>query len=107
MTRKTAVRGLLSACMAGLVAGLMATAAISAEPTLDVEVLNPTVVNPTVGAVISGSLDEEFSPVAGIKPQHRGASDFWLRIKSAEPPGSAGIPVMVRAVTGHGLPRLR
>jgi diguanylate cyclase (GGDEF)-like protein len=88
------VRGLFSACIAGLIAGLIATAAISAESTLDAAALNTSVVNPTVGAVTSGSLDDEFSPLASIKPQHN-AAVFWLRFKSAQRLAATGIPVVV------------
>jgi two-component system, sensor histidine kinase LadS len=94
LTRKPAVRGSFAACIAGLIASLISTAAICAESTFDVQVLTTAAVNPTVGAVTSGSLDDEFAPLASIKPHHY-LSAYWLKLKSAGRLASAGIAVVV------------
>jgi two-component system, sensor histidine kinase LadS len=99
LTHNLTVRAWFAACILGLIATLIATAAISAESAADaeqlnVELLNTALVNPTVGAVTSGSLDGEFAPLAGIKPRHN-VSAFWLKFKYAERPAATGIPVVV------------
>jgi diguanylate cyclase (GGDEF)-like protein len=94
LTPKRVVRVLFAACVAGFIAILIPTAAISAESTFDVEVLNTTAGSPTVDAVTSGSLDAEFTPLARIKPHNR-ITDFWLKLKTADSHSSSGIPVVV------------
>jgi diguanylate cyclase (GGDEF)-like protein len=93
------VRGLIAACIAGLLANLIPAACIAAElpfaeVPFDVEVLNPAVVNPAVGAVTGGSLDERFEPLAGVKLRNRPGA-YWLKLKSADSLSSTGIPVVV------------
>jgi diguanylate cyclase (GGDEF)-like protein len=93
------VRGLFAACIAALIASLASTAAIAAESTFDITVLNPAAlnpaaVNPTVGAVTSGSLDDEFAALASNKPR-RSVTAYWLKLKSTQNLASAGIPVVV------------
>jgi two-component system, sensor histidine kinase LadS len=94
LTPKRVVRTLFAACVAGLISNLIPTAAISAETTFDVEVLNTAAGSPTVDAVTSGSLDAEFAPLARIKPRNR-ITDFWLKLKTADSHSSSGIPVVV------------
>ena len=59
----------------------------------DVLVLDPGVINPTVAAVTSGSLDNRFSPFTGTTL--RGGGAYWLKLDSANPLPPAGIPVVV------------
>jgi diguanylate cyclase (GGDEF)-like protein len=88
------VRGLIAACIAGLLANLIPAACIAAELPISVEVLNPAVVNPAVGAVTGGSLDDRFEPLAGVKLHNR-PGGYWLKFNSADSPSSTGIPVVV------------
>ena len=76
MTRKRAAGGLLAACIFTCVYNLLPAAAITAESTFDVQVLNAAAVKPTVGAVLSGSLDDRFEPLVSAKLRSRGAA-FW------------------------------
>jgi diguanylate cyclase (GGDEF)-like protein len=94
LTHKRAVRGLIAACIAGLLANLIPAACIAAELPISVEVLNPAVVNPAVGAVTGGSLDDRFEPLAGVKLHNRPGA-YWLKLNSADSPSSTGIPVVV------------
>jgi diguanylate cyclase (GGDEF)-like protein len=100
---KRAAGGLFAACVFTCVGTLHPAASRAAEPNFDVQVLNAAAVNPTVGAVTSGSLDDQFEPLAGARLRGRGAA-FWLKLKSTERLAStgvraagapAGIPVVV------------
>jgi two-component system, sensor histidine kinase LadS len=73
--------------------------ASAAEPALDIRVLDAAVMNPTVAAVTSGSLDDKFTPLKGTRVRNRGGV-FWLKLQSIEHFTStdlpvAGIPVVV------------
>src|SRR5258708_11794743 len=99
LTVERAAAGLLAACVLTCIGNLLPAAAIAAEPIFDVQVLAAAAFNPTVGAVTSGSFDDQFEPLASAKLLGRGAA-FWLKLKSAEgltPAGApaAGIPVVV------------
>jgi hypothetical protein len=94
LTYKRAAGGLIAACALTCIGNLRPAPAIAAESTFDVRLLNTAVVNPTVDAVTSGSLDEQFEPLAVTKPRSRGAV-FWLKLESVQSPASAGIPVVV------------
>jgi diguanylate cyclase (GGDEF)-like protein len=99
LTVKRAAAGLLAACVFTCIGDLLPAAAIAAESIFDVQVLAAAAFNPTLGAVTSGSLDDQFEPLASAKLLGRGAA-FWLKLKSTEgltPAGApaAGIPVVV------------
>jgi diguanylate cyclase (GGDEF)-like protein len=94
LTRKRATRGLIAACVLTCIANLNLAPAIAAESTFDVRLLSTAVANPTVDAVASGSLDDQFEPLASTKPRSRGIV-FWLKLESAPSLASAGIPVVV------------
>jgi diguanylate cyclase (GGDEF)-like protein len=91
LKRRRAAGGLLAACVLTCIGNLHPPAALAAESAFDAEVLNAAVVNPTVDAVTSGSLDDQFEPLASAKPRSRGAA-FWLKLKGAERFTPAGIP---------------
>jgi diguanylate cyclase (GGDEF)-like protein len=99
LTRKRAAGGLIAACVLTCIGNLHAAPTIAAESTFDVQLLNAAVANPTVDAVTSGSLDNQFEPLAGTKPRSRGAV-FWLKLESTQSltlggMPAAGIPVVV------------
>jgi diguanylate cyclase (GGDEF)-like protein len=99
LIRKRAACGLFAACVFTCIGNLHPAAAMAAESTFDVQALNAEVGDLTVGAVTSGSLDNQFEPLASGRPRSRGAV-FWVKLKSAEhltPAGApeAGIPVVV------------
>jgi len=99
--KRAAGRDLLAACVFICVGNLHPAATIAAEAAFDVQVLNASAVNPTVGEVTSGSLDEQFEPPASARLRGRGAV-FWLKLKSAERPASAGVPAA--GATAAGIP---
>jgi diguanylate cyclase (GGDEF)-like protein len=73
---------------------LIPAAAIAADAILDIQVLNAAAANPVVDAVISGSLDGEFRPLAGGKvPARPGV--LWLELEPTARSTAAGIPVVV------------
>jgi diguanylate cyclase (GGDEF)-like protein len=92
--QQRAAGGLCAACLLTCIGNLHPAATLAAESTFEVQVLNAAVVNPTVSAVTSGSLDDQFEPLASAKPRSRGAA-FWLQLKSADRFTPAGIPVVV------------
>jgi diguanylate cyclase (GGDEF)-like protein len=100
LIRKRAAGGLLiSACVLTCIGNLHAAPTLAAESAFDVQLLNAAAGNPTVDAVTSGSLDNQFEPLASAKPRSR-AAVFWLKLESAQSlpaPGvpAAGIPVVV------------
>ncbi len=55
--------------------------------------LDSPAANPTVAAVVSGSLDANFAAPAGVAPRNRGVT--WLKLDSTEYFTPAGIPVVV------------
>jgi two-component system, sensor histidine kinase LadS len=79
LTRNSAVRDLFAACVAAFFATLIPAAASAADLTFDVHVLNAAGANPTVGAVTSGALDDQFAPLASIKPHSR-SGVRWLKL---------------------------
>lgn len=87
------MRGLFAACALGCLWNLFAAAAIAADSTFEIRELSAAVVNPTVGALTSGSLDDKFAPPTGAAPRGRGA--FWLKLKAADLLLPGGIPVVV------------
>jgi diguanylate cyclase (GGDEF)-like protein len=99
LTVKRAAAGLCAACVFTCIGNLLPAAAMTAESDFDVQVLTAEAFNPTVDAVTSGSLDDQFEPLVSAKPRSRGAVS-WLKLKSAGglmPAGApaAGIPVVV------------
>jgi two-component system, sensor histidine kinase LadS len=95
LTRQRAAGGLLiAACVLTCIGNLHPAPAIAAESTFDVRRLSAAVVNPTVDEVASGSLDDQFEPLATPKPRSPGAV-FWLKLESAPSLTPAGIPVVV------------
>ena len=99
MTGNPAVNDLFAACVAGFFALLLPAAAGAADPTFDIQVLNAAVANPTVGAVTSGALDDEFAPLASVKPPGPRGS-FWLKIN----PANHAAPAETQAVDPSGAP---
>jgi len=86
------------ACVVAGIGTLLAAAPIAADSALEVQMLNAAVVNPTVSAVTSGSLDDRFGPFVNSKPRSRGA--LWLKLNLADrfvttDVPAAGIPVVV------------
>jgi len=53
---------------------------------------------PTVEAVASGSLDEEFQPFSKA-PGHNYWRDYWLKISPQDPPAVEGLPVIILNTT--------
>jgi diguanylate cyclase (GGDEF)-like protein len=104
LTGKRAARGLFAACVFICIGDLHPVAVIAAESAYDVQVLNAAVVDPTVAAVTSGSLDDQFGPPTSAEPRSRGAA-FWLRLKSAERPAPAGVAVGIPVVVVHAAQR--
>ena len=94
LTRKHAGRGLFAACVLVCIGTLTPAITIAAESTFDIRVLNAAVVNPTVAAVTSGSLDDQFAPLTNGKLRSRGGT-FWLKLESADRFPPTGIPVVV------------
>jgi diguanylate cyclase (GGDEF)-like protein len=73
--------------------------AMAADPAFDIRVLDAAVLNPTVAAVTSGSLDDKFTPLTGTTLRNHGDA-IWLKLQSIEHFTStdrpvAGIPVVV------------
>ena len=83
MTFKHAVRELLAACILICFGNLAHS---------DILALDPGVINPTVAAVTSGSLDSRFSPFAATRL--RGGGAYWLKLDSANSFPPVGIPVV-------------
>jgi diguanylate cyclase (GGDEF)-like protein len=85
---------------------LIPAAAIAADAILDIQVLNAAAANPVVDAVISGSLDGEFRPLAGGKvPARPGV--LWLELEptarsTAAGAAAAGIPAA--GIPAAGIP---
>jgi diguanylate cyclase (GGDEF)-like protein len=94
LTRKRAARDLIAACLLTCIGNLHPPPAIAAESTFDVRLLKAAVLNPSVDAVASGSLDGQFEPLASTRPRGRDAV-FWLKLESAQSLAPAGIPVVV------------
>jgi hypothetical protein len=93
LTFNHAARELAVACILFCLGNLTATVALAAESNSSMLALDAGVLNPTVTAVTSGSLDSRFSAFAGGKP--RGGGAYWLKFKSANPFPPTGIPVVV------------
>jgi two-component system, sensor histidine kinase LadS len=93
LTFKHAVRDLLAACILTCLGNLAPTITLAAESGSGILALDAGVIDPTVAAVTSGSLDGRFSPFAGT--QLRGGGAYWLKLESANPFPPAGIPVVV------------
>ena len=98
LNAKRPAGALIAACVFICIGNLHAAPAIAAESTIDARLLNAAVPNPTVDAVISGSLDDQFEP-ANPKLRSRGAV-FWMKLGSVQSLPSAGmtaagIPVVV------------
>jgi two-component system, sensor histidine kinase LadS len=87
------VRGLIAACLVCWALNLTPAAAVAADSTFSIRVLNPAAANPTIAAVTSGSLDDKFEPRADPRPQLHGGA-IWLQLLSTGR-FSAGIPVVV------------
>jgi two-component system, sensor histidine kinase LadS len=102
LTRGRTAGASVAACVFICIGNLHAAPAIAAESTLDTRLLNAAVLNPTVDAVISGSLDDRFEPQASTKPRSRGAV-FWLKLESAQSPASAGMAAGIPVVVMHAL----
>jgi diguanylate cyclase (GGDEF)-like protein len=93
LTFKHAVRDLLAACILICLGNVVPAITLAAESGSGILALDAGVINPTVAAVTSGSLDDRFSPFAGT--QLRGGGAYWLKLESANPFPPAGIPVVV------------
>jgi diguanylate cyclase (GGDEF)-like protein len=94
LNAKRPAGALIAACVFICIGNLHAAPGIAAESTIDARLLNAAVPNPTVDAVISGSLDDQFGPPANPKLRSRGAV-FWMKLGSVQSVSSAGIPVVV------------
>jgi diguanylate cyclase (GGDEF)-like protein len=90
LTRRRAAGGLFAACIFTYAGNLHSAATIAADSAFEVRLLGATAVNPTVGAVTGGSLDDQFEPLASARLRGRGV--FWLKLKSAEGLASASAP---------------
>jgi two-component system, sensor histidine kinase LadS len=71
---------------------LDSTVAIAAEPAFDIRVLDAAAVSSTIPAVTSGSLDDQFAPLADARLRNHGAA-FWLKLEAIEHFTSTDIPV--------------
>jgi two-component system, sensor histidine kinase LadS len=94
LNAKRPAGALIAACVFIYIGNLHAAAAIAAESTIDARLLNAAVPNPTVEAVISGSLDDQFQSQAIPKLRSRRAV-LWMKLGSVQSLSSAGIPVVV------------
>ena len=90
------MRSLLAACLLGLASLLSLEATAAAEPSLDVQVLDPAAPQPSVNIIASGSLDSRFKPFDYHETRKLGTT-FWLKVQpsaSFSPPGGAAISVL-------------
>jgi two-component system, sensor histidine kinase LadS len=94
LTRKHAVRGLITAFVLGCIGYLFPAAAAAKEQALEIKLLHAAGLNAAVSDIVSGSLDDEFETLAGPKLP-KGGTAFWLKLDSAAPAAGAGIPVIV------------
>jgi hypothetical protein len=62
----------------------------AADASYDIQALDPSMADPPMSAVISGSLDAKFGALASLKLRPCGGA-FWLRLRST----ALGIPVVV------------
>ena len=93
MIFKRAARELVAACILICSGNFTSAVALAAESNSRILALDAGVLNPTVAAVTSGSLDSRFSPFAGTKL--RGGGVYWLKLESANPLPPTGIPVVM------------
>lgn len=68
--------------------------ALAAGPAFDVRVLDSRVAHPTVAALVSGSLDDQFMPLTGGRLRSHGG-EFWLKLEPVDSSAPNGIPVAV------------
>jgi len=86
----------LLVCAAAAVSWHTSAAAASDVPSAGVTVarLNAGVAAPTAQAVVSGTLDEQFEPVAAGSAAVR-ARDYWLKLDIPVSPALSGLPAIV------------
>lgn len=87
------MRSLLAGAVLGL-AVCFPAAVLSAESPLEIQVLDVSVVDPTPGAVTSGSLDSSFGPFNYRDTRRRGGP-FWLKLQSLDSSMPAGVPAVI------------
>jgi diguanylate cyclase (GGDEF)-like protein len=101
LTRKCAVRGgLFAACVLSCLGNLLPAAAMAAESTFDIQILGVAGLNPAVGAVTDGSLDDKFEPLASTTLRSR-EGGFWLKLQPADRFTPIGIPAGIPVVVMH------
>lgn len=69
-----------------------------AAPTVKIRALAPADGAPTIDAVVSGALDDQFKPMAK-SPGHTRWRDYWLKLTPQGPPEGSGIPTVVMNAT--------
>jgi diguanylate cyclase (GGDEF)-like protein len=92
------VRAHLAAGLLIWLASLVASQSFAAETVIKLRALAPAAMAPTVEAVASGSLDEEFQPFSKA-PGHNYWRDYWLKISPQDPPVVEGLPVVILNTT--------
>ena len=86
----------LAVCLAGgpATAGSAPSAATAFQAPLQVEVLDPTVPEPTAAEVTGGSLDGHFRPFSP-RGSHRIKTTLWFRLPPLDPAPEAGTAVLL------------
>ena len=86
----------LAVCLAGgpAAAGSAPSAATAFQAPLQVEVLDPTVPEPTAAEVTGGSLDGHFRPFSP-RGSHRIKTTLWFRLPPLDPAPEAGTAVLL------------
>ena len=92
------MRAHLAAGLLIWLASLAPSQSIAAETVIKLRALAPAAMAPTVEAVVSGSLDEQFQPFSKA-PGHNYWRDYWLKISPQDPPEVEGLPVVILNTT--------
>jgi diguanylate cyclase (GGDEF)-like protein len=92
------LRALLAAGLLIWLQTLAPTQSFAAETVIKLRALAPADTHPTLQAVASGSLDDEFQPFSKA-PGHNTWRDYWLKISPQDPPEIKGLPVVILNTT--------
>jgi diguanylate cyclase (GGDEF)-like protein len=92
------VRAPLAAGLLIWLASLAPAQSIASDTVIKLRALAPAATPPTVEAVASGSLDEEFQPFSKAAG-HNYWRDYWLKISPQDPPAVEGLPVIILNTT--------
>jgi two-component system, sensor histidine kinase LadS len=84
----------LFACALVWTLQLIPAAAVAADPSFGMRVLDAARAQPAPDAVTSGSLDDQFTPLARDQLRSHGGT-YWLKLESARTFAPDGIPVVV------------